>query len=87
MQCFPEPIRAITGTVGKTYQSLAKGIPEFITLFLKLMCQFEIVSKIKKKKKTMLEEKMNIGREKKEKFLKSHKLPVKYCTCHRHTPR
>lgn len=51
MQCFPEPIRAITGTVGKTYQSLAKGIPEFITLFLKLMCQFEIVSKIKKKKK------------------------------------
>lgn len=30
---------------------------------------------------------MNIGREKKEKFLKSHKPPVKYCTCHRHTPR
>ena len=51
MQCFPEPIRAITGTVGKTYQSLAKGIPDFITLFLKLLCQFEIVSKIKKKRK------------------------------------
>ena len=31
---------------------------------------------------------MNIGWEKKETFLKkkSHKLPVKQCTCHRHTP-
>jgi len=43
------------------------------------MCQFEIVSKIKKKKNTTGGKKMNIGWEKKETFLKkkSHKSPVK----------